>query len=113
MNFSIQKGVQISRSNVKYFKHNDMEDLERILKEISLEDQKHPKRLVPRRFIISEGIFHSTGDICPLPKLIELKLKYKYRLILDESLALGILGPNGKGTAEHFGIPVGALDDLG
>ncbi|KAJ9080161.1 serine palmitoyltransferase component [Entomophthora muscae] len=110
VNFSIQKGVQISRSNVRYFKHNDMEDLERILNEVSLEDQKHPKRLVPRRFVISEGIFFNTGDVCPLPKLIRLKNKYKYRLILDESLSLGILGPNGKGAAEHFGIPPTEVD---
>lgn len=110
VNFSIQKGVQISRSNVKYFKHNDMEDLERILTEVYADDQKAPRRLVPRRFIISEGIFHNTGDICPLPKLVELKKKFKYRLIVDESLSFGVLGLGGKGVAEHFGIPASEID---
>lgn len=82
-----------------------MEDLERILKSVQEEDKK-TRRLVPRRFIITEGIFYNTGDLCPLPQLVALKNEYKYRLIIDESLSLGILGPNGKGSADHFGMPV-------
>lgn len=110
INFSIQKGVQISRSIVRYFKHNDTTDLKRVLEEVRKEDMKTPNRLVPRRFIIAEGIYHNTGDICPLPEIIRLKKEYKYRLILDESLALGILGPSGKGTAAHFNIPATEID---
>ncbi|KAI9291537.1 PLP-dependent transferase [Neoconidiobolus thromboides FSU 785] len=110
VNFSIQKGVQISRSNVRYFKHNDMEDLKRIMEEVRLEDKKKPGRLVSRRFLITEGIFYNTGDLCPLPELVKLKYEYKYRLIIDESISFGILGSRGKGISEHFGLPITDID---
>uniref|UniRef100_A0A8C2GAR7 Serine palmitoyltransferase 1 n=1 Tax=Cyprinus carpio TaxID=7962 RepID=A0A8C2GAR7_CYPCA len=68
--FSIQKGLQASRSFVKHFKHNDMEDLERLLKEQEIEDQKNPRKArVIRRFIVVEGLYINTADICPLPDL--------------------------------------------
>uniref|UniRef100_A0A8C2G7E7 Serine palmitoyltransferase 1 n=1 Tax=Cyprinus carpio TaxID=7962 RepID=A0A8C2G7E7_CYPCA len=64
--FSIQKGLQASRSFVKHFKHNDMEDLERLLKEQEIEDQKNPRKArVIRRFIVVEGLYINTADICP------------------------------------------------
>ncbi|XP_015258752.1 PREDICTED: serine palmitoyltransferase 1 [Cyprinodon variegatus] len=69
--FSIQKGLQASRSFIKYFKHNDMEDLERLLKEQELEDQKNPRKArVTRKFIVVEGMYINTADICPLPQLV-------------------------------------------
>ncbi|CAG8699419.1 13044_t:CDS:2, partial [Ambispora leptoticha] len=64
----VQKGVQISRSVVKWFDHNDMNDLERILKEIKAEDIETGRQLT-RRFIVTEGIFQNFGDIAPLPEL--------------------------------------------
>ncbi|CAG8547009.1 11088_t:CDS:10 [Funneliformis mosseae] len=102
-NFAIQKGVQISRSVIKWFKHNDMEDLERILQKIKNEDIETGRKLT-RRFIISEGIFENYGDIALLPKLVELKKLYKYRLILDESLSFGIMGKRGAGLTDYFDI---------
>ncbi|OXB63413.1 hypothetical protein ASZ78_000308 [Callipepla squamata] len=70
--FAIQKGLQASRSNIKLFKHNDMTDLERLLKEQETEDQKNPRKArVTRRFIVVEGLYMNTGDICPLPELID------------------------------------------
>ncbi|XP_014882696.1 serine palmitoyltransferase 1-like, partial [Poecilia latipinna] len=70
--FSIQKGLQASRSFIKYFKHNDMEDLERLLKEQELEDQKNPRKArVTRKFIVVEGMYINTADICPLPELVK------------------------------------------
>ncbi|KXN68820.1 serine palmitoyl CoA transferase subunit LcbA [Conidiobolus coronatus NRRL 28638] len=109
VNFAIQKGVQISRSSVKYFKHNDMKDLERILKEVETEDLK-TKRLPPRRFIIVEGLYQNSGDIAPMPTLIEFKKKYKYRLLSDESYSFGVLGANGRGSAEHFNLKTTDID---
>ncbi|CAG8567629.1 5870_t:CDS:10 [Paraglomus occultum] len=97
----ICKGVQISRSTVKWYNHNDMEDLERVLKEI--QDNAKNRRLT-RRFIVTEGISEYYGDIAPLHKLIELKKKYKYRLILDESLSIGTLGRRGAGLTDYFNI---------
>jgi len=104
-NFAIQKGSQISRSNVKFFKHNDMNDLEEILQSIQANDKKKGAKIT-RRFIVTEAIFYNTGELCDIEKIIELKFKYKYRLILDESLSFGVLGKTGRGITEHFGIPV-------
>ncbi|XP_041826231.1 serine palmitoyltransferase 1-like [Melanotaenia boesemani] len=74
--FSVQKGLQASRSFIKYFKHNDMEDLERLLKEQELEDQKNPRKArVTRKFIVVEGLYINTADICPLPELVNSTLK--------------------------------------
>ncbi|RKP04710.1 pyridoxal phosphate-dependent transferase, partial [Thamnocephalis sphaerospora] len=60
--FSVQRGVQLSRSHVRYFRHNDMKDLERVMKEISDEDRKH-RRPLTRRFVVTEGISQNYGDI--------------------------------------------------
>ncbi|EHH24269.1 hypothetical protein EGK_07898 [Macaca mulatta] len=69
--FAIQKGLQASRSDIKLFKHNDMADLERLLKEQEIEDQKNPRKArVTRRFIVVEGLYMNTGTICPLPELV-------------------------------------------
>ncbi|XP_028660710.2 serine palmitoyltransferase 1 [Erpetoichthys calabaricus] len=109
--FSIQKGLQASRSHIKYFKHNDMEDLERILKQQELEDQKNPRKArVTRRFIVVEGLYMNTGAICPLPELVKLKYKYKVRIFLEESLSFGVLGQHGRGVTEHFGVNIDDID---
>lgn len=66
-NYAIQKGLQISRSTVRYFEHNDMEDLENVLKKVAKENKKKP---LTRRFIITEGLFENVGDMCDLPKIV-------------------------------------------
>ncbi|NWX91208.1 SPTC1 palmitoyltransferase, partial [Nothoprocta pentlandii] len=109
--FAIQKGLQASRSNIKLFKHNDMTHLERLLKEQETEDQKNPRKArVTRRFIVVEGLYMNTGDICPLPELIKLKYKYKVRIFLEESLSFGVLGEHGRGITEHFGVNIDDID---
>uniref|UniRef100_A0A8C1TEF0 Serine palmitoyltransferase 1 n=1 Tax=Cyprinus carpio TaxID=7962 RepID=A0A8C1TEF0_CYPCA len=84
--FSIQKGLQASRSFVKHFKHNDMEDLERLLKEQEIEDQKNTL------------------------KVVKLKYKYKVRIFLEESMSFGVLGEHGRGVTEHFGVNIDDID---
>ncbi|KAG0370694.1 pyridoxal phosphate-dependent transferase [Gamsiella multidivaricata] len=103
-NFAILKGTQISRSVIKWFKHNDMADLERVLESIHFETLTHKKRPLTRRFIVTEGLFQNYGDIAPLDKIMELKHKYKYRVILDESSSFGVLGKTGRGLTEVFDI---------
>lgn len=51
-----------------------------------------------------EGIYKVTGDIAPLRKIYELKEKYKFRLVVDESWSFGVLGQSGRGACEHFGL---------
>ncbi|KAI7902791.1 pyridoxal phosphate-dependent transferase [Cokeromyces recurvatus] len=109
VSFAVQKGIQISRSIVRWYKHNDMADLERVLEEIRMDDLVHKKRLT-RRFIVCEGLSTNYGDIAPLDKLIEIKKKYKYRLILDESQSFGVVGPRGAGLTDLFQIPATEVD---
>uniref|UniRef100_A0A3Q2YZE2 Serine palmitoyltransferase 1 n=2 Tax=Hippocampus comes TaxID=109280 RepID=A0A3Q2YZE2_HIPCM len=109
--FSIQKGLQASRSFIKYFKHNDMHDLERLLQEQELEDQQNPRKArVTRKFIVVEGLYINTADICPLPELVKLKYKYKVRIFLEESMSFGVLGEHGRGVTEHFGVKIEDID---
>jgi len=111
VNFSIQKGIQASRSEVRYFRHNDMNDLEELLKEQKELDKKDTKKAaVTRKFMIVEGIYSNTGNICDLPRLIELKYKYKVRLFVEESFSFGVLGDHGRGVTEHFNVPISKVD---
>ncbi|TMW49404.1 hypothetical protein DOY81_005548 [Sarcophaga bullata] len=110
-NFAIQKGLDASRSTIYYFKHNDMEDLERLLKEQAVKDIKNPKKAAKtRRFLVVEGIYVNTGEICPLLELVTLREKYKLRLFLDESVSFGVLGKSGRGLTEHFNVKRSDVD---
>jgi serine palmitoyltransferase len=99
------EGVMLSRANVKWFRHNDVDDLERVLQEVQTTDQTLKRKPnAQRRFIIVEGLYKHFGTICPLDKVVALKHKYHYRLILDESFSFGSLGPNGKGALHLYGL---------
>lgn len=108
VNFAIQKGIQVSRSTVRYYEHNDMNSLESTLKAVV--QQYKRKRPLTRRFIITEGVFENDGQIANLKRLLELKRKYKFRLILDESLSFGTLGKQGRGMTELFDVPATEVD---
>ncbi|RWS27941.1 serine palmitoyltransferase 1-like protein [Leptotrombidium deliense] len=111
VHLAIQKGLLASRSIVKYFKHNDVEDLKRLLVEQSLEDVKNPKKARnTRRFLVVEGLYMNHGDICPLPEIIKLKNQYKVRIFVDETCSFGVLGNTGRGVSEHFNIPTEEID---
>ena len=98
-------GVILSRANVKYFKHNDMDDLRNVLERIQATDESlNRKKNDQRRFIVVEALYKNYGTICPLDELIKLKEEFCYRLILDESFSFGSLGETGKGALEHFGL---------
>jgi serine palmitoyltransferase len=125
VNYSIKKGLQISRSTVRWYEHNDMDDLQRVLAKVTKEQAKKP---LTRRFIITEGLFENVGDMVDLPKMvrseglicldgradppvqIELKLKYKFRLILDETWSFGVLGRTGRGVTEHQHVDAAEVD---
>ncbi len=66
-NYAIRKGIQISRSTIRWYKHNDMEDLQRVVEKVIKEQTKKP---LTRRFIITEGIFENVGDAVDLPKIV-------------------------------------------
>lgn len=108
-NWAICKGLVLSKSHVRWYSHNDMEDLERVLCEV--ENEFSGKRLT-RRFIITEAIFEGTGKMAQLPKIIELKHKYKYRLILDETYSFPVVGANLRGLSAYTGVDPTEVDIL-
>lgn len=109
--FAIRKGLQISRSTVRWYKHNDMNSLETVLDSINKE-AKRRKAPLTRKFICTEGIFQNDGSLANLKRVIELKKKYKYRLILEESYSFGVVGNTGRGMTELYDIPAKEVDIL-
>lgn len=94
VNYAVMSGIKVSKSYAYAFRHNDCKDLELILQEI---EQKYSDHKQSRRFIVVESLYSYTGKICDIKKIIELKKKYKFRLIVDNSVALGGNGANGLG----------------
>jgi 8-amino-7-oxononanoate synthase len=92
---SIIDGCRLSFAKMLKFEHNDMEDLERILKNIP---DKHGK------LIVVDGVFSMEGDICNLPEIVRLGRKYGARIMVDDAHGFGTLGKHGRGTAEYFGL---------
>lgn len=108
---AIRTGAILSRSTVVFYKHNDMNDLRKILKSISDDDKRLRRNAEEqRRFIVTEGLFRLTGDICPLKDIMDLKEEFKYRLILDETLSFGVIGGTGRGLTEHFGVDIKEIE---
>ena len=70
-NYAISKGLQICRSTIRWYEHNDMEDLERVLQRVVKEQSKKP---LTRRFIVTEGLFETVGDCVDLPKVVSLAI---------------------------------------
>lgn len=79
----------------KRYKHNDMEDLEKVLERIPLEAAK---------LVASDGVFSTTGEIVHLPKLVELCKKYNARILIDDAHSTGVIGKGGRGTPSEFGL---------
>lgn len=91
---SIIDGCRLSFGEVKKFRHNDMEDLERVLK---MNGERG-------RLIVVDGVFSMEGDIAKLPEIVNLAGKYGARVMVDDAHGIGVLGKNGRGTVEHFGL---------
>ena len=92
---SIVDGRRLSFATQLHYKHNDMEDLERVL-------QKLPKEAI--KLIVVDGVFSMEGDLAKLPEIVELKHKYNSSLMVDEAHGLGVFGKQGRGVCDHFGL---------
>ena len=92
---SIIEGTRLAFAKIVKFRHNDMEDLEKRLQNM---DQS---RVI---LIVVDGIFSMEGDIAPLDKITELADKYNASVYVDDAHSLGVLGKDGAGTADHFGV---------
>ena len=92
---SILDGCRLSFGKTWRFKHNNMEDLEEKLKNI-------PEGA--SGLIAIDGIFSMEGDIAKLPEIVALGKKYGARVLVDDAHSIGVLGTNGRGTSNHFGL---------
>jgi 8-amino-7-oxononanoate synthase len=89
---SIIDGCRLSFGEVRKFRHNDMADLERVLKDYDSKD----------KFIVVDGVFSMEGDIAHLPEIVALAHTYGARVMVDDAHGIGVLGKTGRGTAEYF-----------
>ncbi|NLI57586.1 MAG: aminotransferase class I/II-fold pyridoxal phosphate-dependent enzyme [Clostridium sp.] len=83
-------------TNIKFFKHNDMDSLESVLKKVK---DKYRTKL-----IAVDGVYSMDGDIAPLDEIVEIAKKYGAYVMVDEAHATGVIGENGRGTPEYFNI---------
>ena len=93
---SIIDGARLSKAKKARYKHSDMEDLERILKE---DRDKYNNVL-----IITDGVFSMDGDIAKLPEIVEIAEKYNCMTYVDDAHSSGVLGQSGRGTIDHFDL---------
>ncbi|MBO4847623.1 MAG: aminotransferase class I/II-fold pyridoxal phosphate-dependent enzyme [Clostridia bacterium] len=92
---SIYDGCRLSYGKMLRYRHADMEDLEEQLKRVPENAGK---------LIITDGVFSMGGDIAKLPEIVALAEKYHARVMVDDAHGLGVLGENGRGTADYFGL---------
>jgi 8-amino-7-oxononanoate synthase len=93
---SVLQGIQLSGARRLSFAHNDVEALDRLLGD----QRQHFERVL----VVLEGIYSMDGDYPDLPRFVELKNRHKVFLMVDEAHSLGVMGANGKGIREHFGL---------
>ncbi len=91
----IMDATQLSFAETKKYKHDDMDDLERVLEASNPESGK---------LLVTDGVFSMKGTLAKLPRMVELKKKYGMRIFVDDAHGVGVVGPHGRGTAEHFGV---------
>ncbi len=92
---SIIDGCRLSFGTVRKFRHNDINHLEKLVQE----DGEEPGKLV-----VIDGVFSMEGDIFELPSLVDLAKKYNLKIMVDDAHGIGVLGKDGRGTAEHFNL---------
>src|SRR5690606_27727000 len=93
---SLYDAAKLSFATLRKFEHNDLDHLVRLLEQ----DVGKPGG----RIIVTDGVFSMSGHIARLPELVEIKRRFGARLIVDDAHATGVLGPDGRGTGDHFGL---------
>ena len=92
---SIIDGARLSRATIKVFPHKDVAALKRLLEETTA---------VKRRLVITDGVFSMDGDVAPLPEIASLAREHGAIMMIDDAHASGVLGANGRGTVDHYGL---------
>jgi len=101
---SIIDGMRLSKAPRKVFPHKDVDALREILREAT--EQGRPDGAGPYRLIlvVTDGVFSMDGDIAPLPGIVEASEQYGAAVFVDDAHASGVLGRNGRGSVDHFGL---------
>ncbi|KAJ3076087.1 serine palmitoyltransferase component [Podochytrium sp. JEL0797] len=109
---SLVFGARVSGAGIRVFKHNDMEDLEQVLRDAISQGQPRTHRPWKKILVVVEGLYSMEGNICNLPGIVALRNKYKFYLYLDEAHSVGAMGPNGRGICDYYGIDPSNVDIL-
>lgn len=99
---SIILGLRLSGATIKVYRHNNMKDLERVLKSAIVVGQPKSGQPWKKILIVVEGVFSMEGSIVKLPEVIALKKKYKAYIYLDEAHSIGAMGENGGGVVDFY-----------
>lgn len=109
---SIRFGARLSGAVIKMYKHNDMHELEKLLRQSISQGQPRTHRPWKKILVVTEGLFSMEGTMCNLLDLVRLKKRYKFHLFVDEAHSIGALGPRGRGVCDYFGIDPAEVDIL-
>lgn len=109
---SLVFGSRLSRATIRIFKHNDVDDLEQVLRTAICQGQPRTHRPWKKIVVIVEGLFSMEGSILKLPQIVALKQKYKFYLFVDEAHSIGALGARGRGVCDFFGVDPADVDVL-
>jgi serine palmitoyltransferase len=109
---SIRIGARLSGAVIRSFKHNNMDDLEKKLREAISQGQPRTHRPWKKILVAVEGLYSMEGTMVDLPGVLSLKRKYKFFLYVDEAHSVGALGPRGRGVCDYFGIDPSEVDIL-
>lgn len=94
----IVDGARLSYGKIYKFAHNDIDDFERVVKNVINNNHRGGS------LVVVDGVFSMEGDIIDLPRLVEVAERYGVRVMVDDAHSVGVLGETGAGTAEHFGL---------
>ncbi|CDS05204.1 hypothetical protein LRAMOSA07733 [Lichtheimia ramosa] len=109
---SIVFGARLSGASVRVFKHNSMQDLKQLLREVISQGQPRTHRPWKKIWVIVEGLYSMEGTIVNLPELIRLKEQFKFYLYVDEAHSIGALGEHGGGVCDFYGVDPAYVDIL-
>ncbi|KAH8692253.1 serine palmitoyltransferase [Talaromyces proteolyticus] len=109
---SIRFGARMSGASIQVFAHNSMTDLEKKLRDAISQGQPRTHRPWKKIVVTVEGLYSMEGTMVNLPRIMELKKRYRFYLFVDEAHSIGAVGPRGRGVCDYFKIDPAEVDIL-
>jgi serine palmitoyltransferase len=109
---SLVAGCKCSPAKIMMFRHNDVEHLEKVVRDAIAMGQPRTRRPWTKILIVVEGIYSMEGEICRLPEIVRIKKKYGCYIYMDEAHSIGALGGRGRGICDHWGVNPADVDIL-